>query len=692
MKEPAKPQNTHQEERTTPFFSKETDNVHETSHDTEAPFFTLPAIQTKLKTGQPGDRYEQQADRMADRVINHEAGQGEYGSGADTVQLQEEEEEPLQMMEEEEELQLQQVPEEEEEELLQPKENDTIQKQEEEEELQMQEEEEEEELLQPKENDTIQKQEEEEELQMQEEEEEEELLQPKENDTIQKQEEEEEEMLQMQEEEEEPLQMMEDYEEEEPLQMQHEEEEELQLQQDRKGGVVNDTLSGQIKNASGKGQPLPETTNERMSDSFGVDFSQVKIHKDTDAVQMSRQLGAQAFTHGSDIFFNAGKYNPESTQGQRLLAHELTHVVQQRKDHAAPKVQGFFKKIGKGLKKVGKAIAGGAKKVAGGIAGGAKKVFGAAKKGIKSLGKGIKKVGTRVWGSIKKGGKKVWGWLKKTGSKVWSGMKKAGQWVWNGIKWVGGKLWEKLKGIAHRAKRWITSLPSRLKRLVLHLWEGVKSLKPWSIEWWKSLGKAETWKNFGLWLGELVIYYYEVLGVGEILETLADFIKFNTRPMTSTEKSEAQKVFGNKIDYSLVRIDEYSLIAWIGKKKENADNMAVTTFHTINFSRKIEAQKGTSDMAWLIHELVHVWQYEKMGAMYMARAVHAQNNAGYDYKGIDKLQEKQDEGLNGFNLEQQGDIISDYYRILYMEEGLTPKWAKSEDPDISVYKSYVEDL
>ncbi len=642
MKEPAKPQNTHQAERKTPFFAREADSLKESASQ-EAPFFSAPIIQPKLKTGQPGDRYEQQADRMAERIIRHDAAHGDYDSGAETVQLQEEEEEPLQMMEEEEVH-------------LQEEEEEPLQMMDEEEELQMQVEEEQEE--------------------------EEEMLQPKEENFIQKQDEEDEE--------EEILQMQEEV--EEPMQMQQEEEEELQMQQDRRGAVVNEELSGQIRSAAGKGESLPETTSERMSDSLGVDFSKVKIHKDAEAVQMNRQLGAQAFTHGNDIYFNAGKYNPESTQGQRLLAHELTHVVQQRKDHAAPKVQGFFKKIKRGLKKVGKAIAGGAKKVAGGIARGAKKVFGATKTGIKRIGKGVRKIGSKIWGSIKKGGKKVWGWMKKTGSKIWGGLKKAGKWVWNGIKWVGVKLWEKLKGIALRAKRWITSLPERLKRLVLHLWKGVKSLKPWSIEWWKSLGKADTWKNFGLWLGELVIYGLEVMGAGEILETLTDFIKFNTRPMTSTEKSEAQKIFGDKINYSLVRIDEYSLIAWIGKKKEKADNMAVTTFHTINFSRKIEAQKGTEDMAWLIHELVHVWQYEKMGAMYMARAVHAQNNAGYNYKGIDKLRERQNQGLKGFNLEQQGDIISDYYRILYMKDGLKPKWEKPENVDASVYQSYVDKL
>lgn len=66
-----------------------------------------------------------------------------------------------------------------------------------------------------------------------------------------------------------------------------------------------------------------------METGFSADFSGVRIHQGADAVAMNRDLKAQAFTHGKDIFFNSGKYEPESTRGKMLLAHELTHVVQQ---------------------------------------------------------------------------------------------------------------------------------------------------------------------------------------------------------------------------------------------------------------------------------------------------------------------------------------------------------------------------
>ena len=78
-----------------------------------------------------------------------------------------------------------------------------------------------------------------------------------------------------------------------------------------------------------KGTPLPRGTRSYMENGFGVGFDEVRIHTDTRAIQLSGRLNAQAFTMGKDIFFNRGKFNPGSPAGKRLLAHELTHVVQQ---------------------------------------------------------------------------------------------------------------------------------------------------------------------------------------------------------------------------------------------------------------------------------------------------------------------------------------------------------------------------
>jgi hypothetical protein len=646
MKEKAKPQNTIESPEKTPFFKKEGES--ETSvMKSPASFFTANGIQAKLTVGQPGDRFEQQANRVADKVVNghnlainrKSNGQGTQLHEEDGVHLQEEEEE-LQMQEGEEEVQMQK---EEEEPIQMQEEEELVQPREEEEEVQTQEEEEEQ----------VQQQEEEEEpIQMQEEEE---LVQPQEEEEVQTQEE-----------------------EEEPIQMQ--EEDELQMKSGNGKPRMSDDLSQQISSAAGRGSSLPASTQSEMSDSIGYDFSDVKVHTGPESVQMNKAMGAQAFTHGNDVFFNSGKFNPESTNGKHLLAHELTHVVQQGKGRVAPHVQGIFGKIKKGLKKVGKAIKGGAKKVFGGIKKGAKAIGKGAKwlgkqikSGVKAVGKGAK----WLFDKIKKGALKVGKGIKKIAGKIWKGLKKAGKWVWNGLKYVGRQLWDKIKAIYHRAKRWITSLPARLKRLVVHLWNGVKSLKPWSLEWWKSLGKADTWKNFGSWLGELVIYALEVGGIGEIYETIADFIKFNTRAMTDDEIKLAKTVFGNSINYNLIRIDEYAVLGPSFSGRE------YVSFHTINGWGKIDP--GT-----LIHELTHVWQYEKMGAMYMPRALHGNSKPGfYDYGGVPTLIANAGKGMDAFNPEQQGDIMEDYYRIT---NNIPTKHGSGTKSDLIHYEVYVNEV
>lgn len=66
-----------------------------------------------------------------------------------------------------------------------------------------------------------------------------------------------------------------------------------------------------------------------MSDSFGFNFNNINIHTNEEAVNKNRELNARAFTIGNNIYFNEGEYNPESSKGKHLLAHELTHTIQQ---------------------------------------------------------------------------------------------------------------------------------------------------------------------------------------------------------------------------------------------------------------------------------------------------------------------------------------------------------------------------
>ncbi|MBN3584694.1 DUF4157 domain-containing protein [Algoriphagus aestuarii] len=112
------------------------------------------------------------------------------------------------------------------------------------------------------------------------------------------------------------------------LQRLEEEEESVQLSPD--GGMsASPSISSQISATKGGGQRLPAPVQSEMGQKIGADFSGVNIHTGSQAAGMSNALGAQAFTHGNDIYFNEGKYQPESSEGKHLLAHELTHTVQQ---------------------------------------------------------------------------------------------------------------------------------------------------------------------------------------------------------------------------------------------------------------------------------------------------------------------------------------------------------------------------
>jgi hypothetical protein len=113
-----------------------------------------------------------------------------------------------------------------------------------------------------------------------------------------------------------------------------EEEEKLQMKPDLslvglEGGPVSPEVEAAIRRARGGGQPLEGTVQAQMSEALGHDFSGVRVHTDADADQLNQQLQAKAFTTGPDIFFKRGTYDPGSSRGRELIAHELIHVVQQ---------------------------------------------------------------------------------------------------------------------------------------------------------------------------------------------------------------------------------------------------------------------------------------------------------------------------------------------------------------------------
>ncbi len=399
-------------------------------------------------------------------------------------------------------------------------------------------------------------------------------------------------------------------------------EEEASFQMKSAHATPTDTLSAPLglaqalSHTKGSGSPLPPQTRTLMEHTIGADFSQVRLHTDEKAAQMSDSVQAQAFTHGQDIYFNTGKYQPDTPSGKRLLAHELAHVTQQNQGNV---VRRFLGKAWKGLKKSAK-------------------------------------------------------WL---GDKVKKGLKAIGK----GAKWLGSQLINKIAGIFHRIGRWITQLPARISRLLSGLLHGLKSFKPWTLSWWKSLAKLDTWKSFLKWVGARLVDVVEIMGVGEVYETLMDFIKFNTRPLNEAERTAASRIFGASIHLDLVRVDELAIIgpAFSGR--------AYTSFHTIN-------SWGREPLDVMMHELTHVWQYETAGAIYIPQAIHAQVwGEGYTYGGARGLQDAQTAGkdFHSFNREQQGQIIQNFYNL--KTTGSTQDGHNPATPaDLPLYAEFVQSV
>ena len=123
------------------------------------------------------------------------------------------------------------------------------------------------------------------------------------------------------------IQRQEDLEEDEPIQAKFEDcevEEPIQRFADGTAQAQPD-LENRLNASQGGGSALPDDVRSFMEPRFGADFSQVRVHTGSEAVQMNRDLSAQAFTHQQDIYFGSGK----SPINETLTAHELTHVIQQ---------------------------------------------------------------------------------------------------------------------------------------------------------------------------------------------------------------------------------------------------------------------------------------------------------------------------------------------------------------------------
>ncbi len=221
-------------------------------------------------------------------------------------------------------------------------------------------------------------------------------------------------------------------------------------------------------------------------------------------------------------------------------------------------------------------------------------------------------------------------------------------------------------------------MPVRLTRLGRHLYLGIRWKHYFQSTPDRQVRSRSLTKVMHFWL-EALIYLVECFGIGETYETLMDLVKWKTRPLTAREIQMAKTIFGDKVCYKRVRIDEY---ATIGPRQKR---FCYVSFYIIN-------SWGKMSDSTLIHELTHIWQYEQIGAVYMPRAIRAQYTiAGYNYGGVTSLLAylQKDQDMLAFNLEQQADIVKDYFRI---QNGWTPSWGNGKQGDLLVYEKTLKPL
>lgn len=383
------------------------------------------------------------------------------------------------------------------------------------------------------------------------------------------------------------------------------------------------TVEQSIADMKGGGQSLPADVREGFESRFGHDFGGVRVHTDERAHLATKALNAQAFAIGGDIAFAPGQYQPDTAAGQHLLAHELTHVVQQG--------------------------------------------------GASSRAAGGPEVSTGVQRHVQRGFfGKLWGGIKKVGSAIGNAFKSVGSAIWSGLKWLGDKLGTLIRDGFMWLINLVRDLPERLGRLIVTVAQGIWGVITFVPELVMQIAKhgfngLGKWLGAKLlagaaWVGTVVLRLLDLVGAPEIGELLLHLFS-SVRKLTSNETTAGKLVLGDgAVRWNDVRVGSGGVLDLIWKVNSGRP---FTTWHTIN------APPGTS-VATMVHELAHVYQYERAGTLYMAQALHAQATRGagaYEYGDL-VAHRSAGKKLSDFNREEQAQIAEDYYNRV--ELGINP--------------------
>ncbi|MFK8045960.1 MAG: hypothetical protein AB8B72_10730 [Crocinitomicaceae bacterium] len=158
--------------------------------------------------------------------------------------------------------------------------------------------------------------------------------------------------------------------------------------------------------------------------------------------------------------------------------------------------------------------------------------------------------------------------------------------------------------------------------------------------------------SFLLWIVLIPFLVLQLAGLFGVVNLFG----LKKRRLSEFEITELKLVFANSVDYSKIRIREKSTWAKVGAKYIKTSHLGFVFLNTVHFSRNLQTDVSRTDMAWLVHEATHVSQYQKLGIIYIVKALRAQRNGGYRYEKSWLNSE-----LKEFNFEQQADIAKAYY-------------------------------
>jgi hypothetical protein len=212
--------------------------------------------------------------------------------------------------------------------------------------------------------------------------------------------------------------------------------------------------------------------------------------------------------------------------------------------------------------------------------------------------------------------------------------------------------------IATRIQYALTCFPKRLYRLFFYF----------TMPFYQRQAGHSLLRTFPLMLAD-------VLFVFDFYEIVSHKIKHNSRYLTLDEIDMAKTIFGESLNYKLIKIDEKATV--VTKDK----GIIYVGFNTIN-------AWGTVREDIFIHELVHVWQYQKFGAGYISNALKAQvSEPGYNYAYTEGWEKKT--SIHDFNAEQQADLVQDYYRL---KKGFRAQWKLEKSIQITDYQRFIDEI